>query len=171
VAKAPCPVCGRTFFTRTGTHRFCTPVCRARAKTRAPGVAARYGCDHQELRQRVAPAVASGLATCTRCSLPIEPGQRWDLDHRENGGYRGPSHSSCNRAAGADAVNGWQEPRRVPAGQPEGLPDEPIEDPAGFWWGRRTRRECGRGGAGSGERGASSVRRSRVAVRNSGRLS
>jgi hypothetical protein len=49
-------------------------------------VAAKYGYNHQELRAKVAPTHAAGLVACSRCGLPIEWGQSWDLDHRENGG-------------------------------------------------------------------------------------
>jgi hypothetical protein len=37
----------------------------------------------------------------------ISRGQSWDLDHDDRGnGYLGPSHSDCNRAAGAATTNG-----------------------------------------------------------------
>ena len=75
VARASCPVCGRSFYQRTGTHRFCTPVCRERAKSRRPGVAAKYGYDHQQLRAKVTPAVETGKMACVRCGLRIERGK------------------------------------------------------------------------------------------------
>jgi hypothetical protein len=57
-----------------------------------------YGVMHQTLRKRVAQLVASGLAVCARCELPIDPHEPWDLDHRDDRkGYLGPSHRRCNR--------------------------------------------------------------------------
>jgi hypothetical protein len=38
---------------------------------------------------------------CRRCDKPIDPRDRWDLDHVDGGGpmdYYGPSHARCNRA-------------------------------------------------------------------------
>jgi hypothetical protein len=68
----------------------------------------------------VALQVAAGRATCSRCELPIVTGQRWDLDHRDNGaGYRGPSHQDCNR--------------RAPALRQKY--SEPVDDPErGIYW-------------------------------------
>ena len=44
--------------------------------------------------------VAEGEAVCARCGFPIGPGDRWDLDHADDGSgeYLGPSHAACNRA-------------------------------------------------------------------------
>jgi len=107
-------------------------MCRERARVRTPGSQAKYGYAHQDLRARLAPQVAAGFAMCSRCGLRIEPGQAWDLDHGSNGGYRGPSHASCNRAAGADVTNAKARRFSEP---PDGPWDEPIEDPSGGWWG------------------------------------
>jgi hypothetical protein len=110
VAEARCPVCGRTFYTRTGTHRFCTKVCRERAKALQPGRQTRYSYRHQELRKQVARLVAAGSAVCARCREPIVPGEPWDLDHADDGnGYLGPSHRACNRAT-AKAVTYEDDP-------------------------------------------------------------
>lgn len=65
-----------------------------------------YGHHHRALRAQWSTVVRSGRATCTRCRLPIGPGDAWDLDHTDDRtSYRGPSHQSCNRAHGADLTN------------------------------------------------------------------
>jgi len=60
-----------------------------------------YGMGHQARRRVMAPLVASGLATCTRCGEPIEPGTPWDLGHDDydRTKYSGPEHAACNRGA------------------------------------------------------------------------
>jgi hypothetical protein len=128
MAEQQCPVCGRHFYAKTGQHVYCTTVCRARARVRAPGTAARYGGAHQRLRAALAPAVASGAATCSRCGERVEPGDEWDLDHLEGSSneYRGVSHQYCNRAAGADLTNA-----KTAKSKPY-----PEDDPArGVFWG------------------------------------
>jgi hypothetical protein len=102
MAERQCPQCGRYFYARTGSHRFCTPVCREAARSRMPGRRAKYGWQHQQTRRRVADAVATGFAPCSRCGELIDPTGPWDLDHSDDGhGYAGPAHARCNRAAGA----------------------------------------------------------------------
>jgi hypothetical protein len=103
MSERHCPVCGRHFYPRTGSHRFCTPVCRERAKgeIRKLREPAKYGFTHQRTRKLVALEVAAGQARCPRCSQMILPGEPWDLDHRDDGnGYAGAAHRWCNRAAG-----------------------------------------------------------------------
>ena len=59
-----------------------------------------YGWKHQELRKRWQRSVDAGVATCSRCGYPIEPGEKWHLDHTDDRqGYYGPAHSSCNVTA------------------------------------------------------------------------
>lgn len=90
--------CGREFVPRNGRHRFASELCRLRGRKGLERV--RYGREHREMRRRVAAFVASGAAVCSRCGEPIRPDEPFDLDHADNGdGYRGPSHSDCNRAA------------------------------------------------------------------------
>ena len=70
-----------------------------------------YGWPHRRRRRGVAPVVDAGLALCCRCGLPIEPGQAWDLDHRDDRrGYLGPSHTGLRRIV-----------RRVGIGRPRSL--------------------------------------------------
>jgi hypothetical protein len=59
-----------------------------------------YGWKHQQLREKWQRSVDAGVATCSRCGYPIEPGEKWHLDHTDDRqGYYGPAHSSCNVAA------------------------------------------------------------------------
>lgn len=83
---------------RNNRQRFCTPECRFVVRTVIGRD--RYDRHHKALRAELVPAVRSGTVNCSRCELPIEPHQAWDLDHSDDGvTYRGPSHTSCNRAA------------------------------------------------------------------------
>jgi hypothetical protein len=62
----------------------------------------RYGRAHRLVREKYAPIVRAGKATCARCQQPILPGELWDLDHDDEDPlqrrYLGPSHRRCNRA-------------------------------------------------------------------------
>jgi hypothetical protein len=120
--RKQCVVCGRSFFQRTGQHRFCTPVCRerARATARVAGSPARYGHQHKKLREAVAAQVATGAVACARCGGLIVRGDAWDLDHADDGnGYLGPSHAACNRATASH-------------GRIESYEDDPEQ---GIFWG------------------------------------
>jgi hypothetical protein len=78
-----------------------------RKRPRRPYPTQRYGPAHRELRRRLEPVVQAGKATCARCSEPIEPGSKWELDHRDDGkGWLGPSHRGCNRSAGWEKMVG-----------------------------------------------------------------
>ena len=68
---------------------------RIRAKTSRRG----YGHHHQQLRKRLAPLVAAGLARCARCGEAIKPGEPWDLGHDDldRSLYKGAEHARCNR--------------------------------------------------------------------------
>ena len=58
-----------------------------------------YGHGHRQIRRVWAVKVALGGVECARCGKPIEPGELFDLDHRDDGfGYLGASHASCNRS-------------------------------------------------------------------------
>jgi hypothetical protein len=50
--------------------------------------------------------VDAGLATCSRCGLPIAAGSLFHLDHADDGiHYLGVSHASCNMRAGGKLGN------------------------------------------------------------------
>lgn len=65
--------------------------------------------DHKRARAALAVEVASGNATCSRCSKPVRPGDAWEADRRPdsigggvtvNGNVYRVSCFYCNRAAG-----------------------------------------------------------------------
>jgi hypothetical protein len=113
MAKAACIGCGRTFYRKTGTHKFCTTACREHHRALDdPARRQRYSSPHQRLRALVAVAVEQGRASCARCGLPIAPGEPFDLDHADDGnGYLGPSHARCNRATTRPASRSRDELR------------------------------------------------------------
>jgi hypothetical protein len=58
-------------------------------------------------RRQLEPLVATGHVNYSRCGQPIQPGQPWHLDHRDDRrGYLGPSHATCNFRAAAEKTNG-----------------------------------------------------------------
>jgi hypothetical protein len=105
VPELRCPTCGRTFVTKTGSHRFCTPTCRERARSRARPSAAKYGAHHRRAREKWLIPIAAGGVPCARCGIELVPGEKWDLGHDDDDPslYAGPEHAACNRAAGARA--------------------------------------------------------------------
>ena len=60
-----------------------------------------YGRKHRQIRRALEPSVVAGLAACSRCGEPIEPGEPWDLGHSDfdRRFYSGPEHARCNRGA------------------------------------------------------------------------
>ena len=95
-----CANCNRHFYNKSGRHRFCAPACRYQGQ--ALTQATKYDRAHKRLRAELAPAVAAGRVSCSRCDLPISPGEQWHLDHVDNGGphdYRGVSHAYFNSIA------------------------------------------------------------------------
>jgi hypothetical protein len=113
MAESVCAGCGRRFFRRTGSHRYCTPACRERHKAQDPARRRRYSSGHQKLRAAAAVAVEAGRARCARCGEAIAPGSDFDLVHAADGNsYWGISHSSCNRAAPRIRENGLIWSRR-----------------------------------------------------------
>ena len=60
-----------------------------------------YGREHRQIRRALEPSVVAGLAACSRCGEPIEPGEPWDLGHDDfdRRFYSGPEHARCNRGA------------------------------------------------------------------------
>jgi hypothetical protein len=79
-------------------------------KTKARG----YGGTHKQLRKRWQRSVDAGIATCSRCGYPIEPGEKWDLDHDDldRTRYLGPAHRACNRATAKPKRRRVQTSRR-----------------------------------------------------------
>ena len=59
-----------------------------------------FGHQHQRIRRRWTPLVASGGVACARCHEPIVPDEPWDLGHvdGDRSRYAGPEHRRCNRA-------------------------------------------------------------------------
>lgn len=71
----------------------------------------RYGTAHQRARAALLRQIEWGVTCCCRCTHPLMPGDRVDLDHADDGrGYLGFSHHSacaicgrkCNQAAGGE---------------------------------------------------------------------
>jgi hypothetical protein len=74
----------------------------SKGKTKARG----YGGRHKALRKAWKRIVEAGGETCRRCGRPIVPGEPWDLDHEDDRvGYKGPSHTACNRDTSALRAN------------------------------------------------------------------
>jgi hypothetical protein len=91
-----CALCSRRFQRRSNRQRFCSPACRAVAKTIE--AAGRYDKGYRRQRDAWRARVACGGVPCARCHEPIVAGvDKWDLDHLDNGLCR-PSHRYCNRA-------------------------------------------------------------------------
>lgn len=85
-------------------------------------------------RKRLADFVTAGVAVCSKCGQPVEPGQAWDVDHRipqdvaphliDAPSNWAIAHRSCNRSAGAAYGN------RKRAGT---LGPKPIPPPSRIW--------------------------------------
>lgn len=72
-----------------------------------------YGYDHQRVRAKLAPWVATGEAVCARCGEFIAAGVPWDLGHTvDRRSYTGPEHRRCNRREGAVRGNRARRSRR-----------------------------------------------------------
>ena len=123
---------------RNGSHRYCSPACRAVGSPESDQNR-KYGRRHRDARARWASRVALGVVPCSRCGLTIESGAEWDLDHDETGGYRGPAHSVCNRAAGADKARAIARGARHFAPSQSTIVEPPVipdDDPArGIFYG------------------------------------
>lgn len=88
--------------------------------TEGDRIVATWGGDWtREARARWATDVADGQVSCHLCSLPIGPGQQWDIDHlvplaaggdmRDPNNQR-PAHARCNRSRGASMGNQMRRP-------------------------------------------------------------
>jgi hypothetical protein len=73
------------------------------AKTQTPGGTTKggWGSKHQKLRAALLPSAYG--KPCSRCGLPMLPGQALHLDHDDydRTRYRGFSHQACNLRAAA----------------------------------------------------------------------
>ena len=59
-----------------------------------------YGADHQRIREKYKPLVASGEAICPKCGRKIAPDAEWHLGHTDDRkGRTGPEHAYCNTSA------------------------------------------------------------------------
>lgn len=64
--------------------------------------------EHERVRIAMLPSVQLGVTLCYRCKHPLEPGDKLELDHADDGSYGGFSHGSpcqicgkrCNASAG-----------------------------------------------------------------------
>ena len=61
-----------------------------------------YGSTHKALRAHWQTLITRQPQPCTRCGQPITTHDTWHLDHddHDRSKYRGPSHATCNTAAG-----------------------------------------------------------------------
>jgi hypothetical protein len=102
-AKRPCPRPGCPELIGKG-ERACAEHRAEYEKARGSREARGYDGAHRALRQRWARIIARQPVSCSRCGGPIGPGMAWHLDHTDDRtGYLGPSHASCNAAAGGRA--------------------------------------------------------------------
>ena len=88
----PCLDCG----TITTNPTRCTPC--ASAHTSA----------HRAARARVTARVEAGFTRCSRCGLPVYPGEAWDIDRTPTGWY--PSHRACNPSTSSRSRRPWLTP-------------------------------------------------------------
>jgi hypothetical protein len=66
----------------------------------------KYGTKHRVTRELWGRRVELGQVACARCGRTIARGERWHLDHANNGvDYLGPSHARCNVRAAAVKTN------------------------------------------------------------------
>lgn len=112
-----CQDCGAAFYQHLGRPAKRCVECRGK-----------YG--DPEFRRASSPKAreaAYGTA-CYRCQKPMVPGQRLDLDHRDDGDGWSWSHSRCNRSAAATRGN---RARAAAYRAAKGLPDPPPQRDAG----------------------------------------
>lgn len=80
-------------------------VGQARDARRGSRQARGYDAVHDRLREDWKPKVEAGRVRCARCHELILATQSWALDHTDDRtGYLGPSHTTCNAAAGGRAA-------------------------------------------------------------------
>lgn len=87
----------------TDGSRYCPTHARAYEQRRGTSAARGYGSGHRALRASWQRRIDAGeRIACARCTGLIVAGQAWALDHHDDdrSEYLGPSHASCNNAAG-----------------------------------------------------------------------
>jgi len=105
--QRPCLGCGR-LTSRRGSR--CSDCASAKGKARDARRGSRqargYDAVHDALREQWRPKVETGRVRCARCGELIPADQAWALDHTDDRtGYLGPSHTTCNAAAGGRAAH------------------------------------------------------------------
>ena len=101
MAKRPCPKDGCPTLINTG-ERYCAPHQREADRARGTTTERGYGSTHKALRAHWQTLITREPQPCTRCGQPITTHDTWHLDHddHDRSKYRGPSHATCNTAAG-----------------------------------------------------------------------
>lgn len=95
-------ICPRLGCHRVVQGRYCVEHNREYEAKRGTPEQRGYDHAHRKMRANVALAVEAGRAICSRCELPISPGDLWHLDHDDTDRtkYLGPAHARCNTSAG-----------------------------------------------------------------------
>src|SRR3954453_9917742 len=90
--------------------------------TRAETTIRGYGREHQLLRARLAPFVATRTVICWRCGKLVASHHAWDLGHDDMDRtiIRGPEHAGCKRSAGARSP---KRRRRGSSASPQVIPE------------------------------------------------
>lgn len=106
-AKRPCPRPNCPALIAKG-ERACPEHRAEYERVRGSKQARGYGIEHQRARREWSVIIAqNGVVPCARCGKPIKRGDPWALDHNDaRTGYLGPSHPTCNSAAGGRAGRG-----------------------------------------------------------------
>lgn len=102
------PGCETHFIPKSSRNRFC--LRHRKTKPFDPEHYRKYGTAHRRLRKQWASKVERGGVICRRCDKPIDPRDKWDLDHTDGGrptDYYGPSHARCNRATNRYEADRW----------------------------------------------------------------
>jgi hypothetical protein len=105
-AAKVCPTPGCPTIIAAG-QRYCTDCARAYEQRRGTRQQRGYDAQHDAMRRRLAPLVATGTVRCWRCRELITRDEPWDLGHTDDRtAYAGAEHTDCNRSAGGKAAHG-----------------------------------------------------------------
>lgn len=102
MAGRRCPAKGCPKILTQG-ERYCPTHAREYEGRRGTPVQRGYDQAHRARRAAWQARIDAGQrVTCARCCQPIRPAEPWALDHDDldRTKYLGPSHASCNNAAG-----------------------------------------------------------------------